>query len=103
MKDDVSGIGTVTFVDGTNFMALGHSVSDIDTGVMMRCSTGGVYTTDITNISKSYSSEPGRLQEASHIEDLWSVLLMATVPVEYMDIWTPAIARRNTAMRSVCI
>jgi len=62
VKDDVSGIGTVTFVDGTNFMALGHSVSDIDTGVMMRCSTGGVYTTDITNISKSYSSEPGRLQ-----------------------------------------
>ncbi len=39
MKDDVSGIGTVTFVDGTNFMALGDSVSDIDTGVMMRCST----------------------------------------------------------------
>jgi len=23
VKDDVSGIGTVTFVDGTNFMALG--------------------------------------------------------------------------------
>ena len=44
VKDDVSGIGTVTFVDGTNFMALGHSVSDIDTGVMMRCSTGGAGT-----------------------------------------------------------
>lgn len=62
VKDDVSGIGTVTFVDGDNFMALGHSVSDIDTGMMMRCSTGGVYTTDITNISKSYTAEPGRLQ-----------------------------------------
>lgn len=62
IKDDVSGIGTVTFVDGSSFMALGHSVSDIDTGLTMRCSTGGVYTTDITNISKSYISEPGRLQ-----------------------------------------
>lgn len=62
IKDDVSGIGTVTFVDGLNFMALGHSVSDIDTGITMSCSTGGVYTTDITSISRSYSSEPGRLQ-----------------------------------------
>lgn len=62
IKDDVSGIGTITFVDGDNFMALGHSVSDIDTGLTMRCSVGGVYTTDITGISKSYSSEPGKLQ-----------------------------------------
>ena len=62
VKDDVSGIGTITFIDGTSFMALGHSVSDVDTGLMMRCSTGGVYTTSITNISKSYSEQPGRLQ-----------------------------------------
>lgn len=62
VKDDVSGIGTMTFIDGVNFMALGHGVSDVDTGLTMSCSTGGVYTTSITNISKSYSSEPGRLQ-----------------------------------------
>lgn len=62
VKDDVSGIGTITFVDGTLFMALGHSVSDVDTGLMMKCSTGGMYTTNITNISKSYSEQPGRLQ-----------------------------------------
>lgn len=62
VKDDVSGIGTITFIDGNNFMALGHSVSDVDTGLMMRCSTGGMYTTNITNISKSYSEQPGRLQ-----------------------------------------
>lgn len=62
IKDDVSGIGTVTFVDGNNFMALGHSVSDIDTGLMMKCSTGGVYTTNITNISRSKVAEPGKLQ-----------------------------------------
>ena len=62
VKDDVSGIGTVTFVDGNNFMALGHSVSDMDTGLMMKCSTGGVYTTNITNISRSKVAEPGKLQ-----------------------------------------
>lgn len=62
VKDDVSGIGTITFIDDTRFMALGHSISDVDTGLMMRCSTGGMYTTNITNISKSYSEQPGRLQ-----------------------------------------
>ena len=62
VKDDVSGIGTITFIDGNKFMALGHSVSDIDTGLMMRCSTGGMYTTNITNINKSYTEQPGRLQ-----------------------------------------
>lgn len=62
VKDDVSGIGTITFIDENNFMALGHSVSDVDTGLMMRCSTGGMYTTNITNICKSYSEQPGRLQ-----------------------------------------
>lgn len=57
----MSGIGTVTFVDGNNFMALGHSVSDMDTGLMMKCSTE-VYTTNITNISRSKVAEPGKLQ-----------------------------------------
>lgn len=62
VKDDVSGIGTVTFVDGYNFMALGHSVSDMDTGLMMKCSVGGIFRADISSIYKSHVDEPGRLQ-----------------------------------------
>lgn len=62
VKDDIAGIGTVTFIYGNSFMALGHSVSDNDTGLMIRCATGGMYTTDITNINKSYTAMPGQLQ-----------------------------------------
>lgn len=62
VKDDISGIGTVTFIMGNHFMALGHSVSDNDTGLMVRCSGGGVYTTNITKINKSLQSVPGQLQ-----------------------------------------
>ncbi|MGN0395742.1 MAG: SpoIVB peptidase [Coprococcus sp.] len=62
VKDDIAGIGTVTFIYENSFMALGHSVSDNDTGQMIRCATGGMYTTDITKINKSYNSMPGQLQ-----------------------------------------
>lgn len=62
VKDDISGIGTVTFIMGDHFMALGHSVSDNDTGLMLRCSGGGIYTTNITKINKSLQSIPGQLQ-----------------------------------------
>lgn len=75
IKDDVSGIGTITFVDGVNFMALGHSVSDSDTGLIMRCSTGGIYTTNITHISRSHSSEPGKLQGSiAYRQDLIGII-----------------------------
>ena len=42
VKDDISGIGTVTFLCGNQFMALGHSVSDNDTGLKISSTGGGV-------------------------------------------------------------
>ncbi len=62
IKDDISGIGTVTFICGNDFMALGHSISDNDTGLMIRSSGGGIYTTHITRINKSFVASPGQLQ-----------------------------------------
>lgn len=62
VKDDISGIGTVTFLMGNNFMALGHSVSDNDTGLKINSTSGGIYTTHITRINKSFVSLPGQLQ-----------------------------------------
>jgi stage IV sporulation protein B len=56
-------------------MALGHGVSDVDTGLIMSCSTGGVYSTSITSISKSYCYEPGRLLgNISYSEDLTGII-----------------------------
>lgn len=75
VKDDIAGIGTVTFIYGNSFMALGHSVSDNDTGLMLRCSTGGMYTTDITGINKSYTSMPGQLQGSiAYTRDLIGII-----------------------------
>jgi stage IV sporulation protein B len=62
VKDDISGIGTVTFIYEDMFMALGHSVSDNDTGFMLRAAGGGVYTTTISKIDKGEISIPGQLE-----------------------------------------
>ena len=45
VKDDISGIGTITYTDGERFAALGHSINDNDTGIMFRVSDGAVYET----------------------------------------------------------
>lgn len=62
VKDDISGIGTVTFIYENSFMALGHSVSDNDTGLMINSNGGGIYSTSIFQIDKSYDSIPGQLE-----------------------------------------
>lgn len=62
IKDDISGIGTLTFVDKTGFAALGHSINDIDTGEIFRISEGAIYNAKLMNIRKPEENTPGRLE-----------------------------------------
>ena len=62
VKDDISGIGTLTFTDYDRFAALGHSINDNDTGTMFCVSDGALYETKIVNIKKPTSENPGRLE-----------------------------------------
>lgn len=62
VRDDIAGIGTLTFVTKENaFGALGHGVSDIDTGELICIDSGGVYETTITGISKGEKGTPGEV------------------------------------------
>lgn len=62
VRDDIAGIGTMTFVtaDG-DYGALGHGVSDVDTGELIQIDTGDIYETKITGISKGKRGEPGEV------------------------------------------
>ncbi len=62
VKDDISGIGTLTFVDDKSFGALGHSINDNDTGAVFSISDGAIYGTNLINIVKTDGSNPGRLE-----------------------------------------
>lgn len=62
VRDDLAGIGTLTYVTADNqFGALGHAVSDADTGVVLNMSEGLLYKSSIVGIIKGESGTPGEL------------------------------------------
>lgn len=62
VKDDISGIGTMTYETEHGFGALGHSINDNDTGELFHISDGAVYKADIINIRRPSEGIPGRLE-----------------------------------------
>ncbi|MDF2943323.1 MAG: hypothetical protein K0S01_2181 [Herbinix sp.] len=62
IRDNTQGIGTLTFVstDG-QFGALGHGITDIDTGLLMDVKDGSIYAAEIMSIIKGKEGEPGEL------------------------------------------
>lgn len=62
VRDDLAGVGTMTYhtADGT-FGALGHAVSDGDTGTQMCVSEGWIYEAEIVGIKRGENGTPGEL------------------------------------------
>ncbi len=63
VRDSTSGLGTMSFVDPkTNrFAALGHGVSDVDTGVLLRYGNGLVYSASVTGVQHASGGKAGEL------------------------------------------
>lgn len=60
VRDDTQGIGTVTYVDmNGSFGALGHGISDSDTGRLVSIKDGELYGTKILGIEKGEAGSPG--------------------------------------------
>ncbi len=62
VKDDLQGLGTITYVTGDSFGALGHSVNDTDTGEVLSVSGGEVYEADIFGVEKGMVGTPGEIE-----------------------------------------
>lgn len=63
IRDSTQGLGTLTYMDERgSFAALGHGVSDVDTGVLMEVEDGTLYQSEILDIKKGEEGEPGQLQ-----------------------------------------
>lgn len=60
VRDDTQGIGTMTYLDlNGHFGALGHGISDSDTGNLVQIENGGLYETEILGIEKGTFGKPG--------------------------------------------
>lgn len=62
LRDDTQGIGTITFVDEKQrFVALGHGITDVDTGLLMDISHGMAYSSNILSVVKGEAGTPGEI------------------------------------------
>ena len=64
IRDSMAGIGTVTFYDpdtGT-FGALGHGITDTDTGLLMPLGDGAVMHASVKAVKRGSAGEPGELK-----------------------------------------
>lgn len=63
VRDSTAGIGTVTFYNPSSgiMAALGHPITDVDTGEIMPILDGQAVQTTVTSVEKSTSSETGSI------------------------------------------
>ena len=61
VRDNAVGIGTLTFYNNNEFGALGHGITDIDTGILMDISKGRLYNTEIVSVTKGETGTPGQI------------------------------------------
>ena len=71
VRDDLAGIGTLTYIsqDGS-YGALGHAVTDMDTGSMLEVGTGKLYNSRLVGIVKGESGKPGELSGVINYEEI---------------------------------
>jgi stage IV sporulation protein B len=64
VRDSTAGVGTLTFYDekSKKFAALGHPVTDVDTGTILNVNTGEVVSSSIVSIRKGMKGNPGELK-----------------------------------------
>ncbi|MBP3460993.1 MAG: SpoIVB peptidase [Bacilli bacterium] len=61
VKDSITGIGTLSFIDPNTklFGALGHEVSEKNTGTILEVKDGKIFESEVTNIDRSSNGNPG--------------------------------------------
>ena len=64
VRDSAAGVGTVTFYEPStqSFGALGHGITDIDTGDLLNIASGEFVTAKVLNIKKGENGNPGKIQ-----------------------------------------
>jgi len=64
VRDSSAGIGTLTFIDPESkvYGALGHGISDIDTGSLLQVGSGQLMRSSIKGIKKGVKGTPGELE-----------------------------------------
>lgn len=76
VKDSITGIGTLTFIDpDTNkFGALGHSITDAKTNIKFEIKDGKIFKSDILSIDKSRDGNPGEKNAKFYFDTIYGTI-----------------------------
>ena len=76
VKDSISGIGTLTFIDPNTkkFGALGHEIVSKETNELLNISDGSIYYSYITGITKSNNGNPGEKEASYDINNKYGII-----------------------------
>ncbi len=69
VRESTSGIGTLSFLHGERFCALGHGVTDVDTGLTLLTDRGHISPAAITSVLRAESGQVGELSGAFSVRD----------------------------------
>lgn len=64
IRDSTAGVGTLTFYDEKSgmFAALGHPITDVDTGTILSINSGEIVSSSIVSVKKGIKGNPGELK-----------------------------------------
>ena len=64
VRDSTAGVGTLTFYDEKTgkFAALGHPITDVDTGTLLKIKDGTIINSKIISIKKGVKGNPGEVR-----------------------------------------
>lgn len=64
IRDSTAGVGTLTFYDERSgiFAALGHPITDVDTGTILNINSGEIISSSIISVKKGLRGSPGELK-----------------------------------------
>lgn len=70
LRDGIAGIGTVTFYDPETglFGALGHSINDVDTGILLPLGDGTITSATVSDVQRGEKGKAGELHGAFDTE-----------------------------------
>lgn len=70
LREDTEGIGTMTCVleDG-RFAALGHGITDVDTGMLINLQKGGLFPATVEEVIRGKKGTPGELTGTVALEE----------------------------------
>src|SRR5690606_32923663 len=64
VRDSTAGVGTLTFVNPENniFAAVGHAITDVDTGALLSVKDGEIMQAKIVDIVEGRKGQPGEIK-----------------------------------------